>query len=488
MARVVRTVWVAMLAAGIVEFGAVGAVQAELLVGAAEMNITPDRPVALDGQMHTRISRSVESPLVAVALALESRQGDQVLDQAIMVSCDLVAPRKGILEQVRQQVRDRLPGFDVQKLFLSGTHTHTGPVVEEGKYEIPKEGVLQPAEYARFLVDRLSEVIVKAWEGRKPGGVAWGLGHAVVGHNRRAVYADGHAQMYGRTDVPEFRRIEGYEDHGVEILFVFDLDKKPLAMAVNVACPAQEVESRSAVNADFWHEVRQSVRGRFGPQVLVLGWTGAAGDQSPHLLFRKEAEERMLKLRGLTRLQEIARRIVQAIDEAYEAAKPDIRMDVPLVHKVSELPLPIRKVTDEEAAQAKAQVEALSKDPRNRRIMLWHQDVLDRYERQKANPTYPIELHVLRLGDVAIATNPFELFTDFGIQIKARSKAVQTFVIQLVGSGGYVPTDRAVQGGGYSAIIQSNEVGPEGGQVLVDRTVELINSLWPETPAKEPAK
>ena len=91
-----------------------------------------------------------------------------------------------------------------------------------------------------------------------------------------------------------------------------------------------------------------------------------------------------------------------------------------------------------------------------------------------------MELHAIRLGDVAIATNVFELFTEFGIQIKARSRALQTFVIQLAGPGTYVPTGRAARGGGYSAIAESNLVGPEGGQMLADRTVELMNSLWPE--------
>ena len=79
---------------------------------------------------------------------------------------------------------------------------------------------------------------------------------------------------------------------------------------------------------------------------------------------------------------------------------------------------------------------------------------------------------------VAIASNTFELYTDYAVQMKARSPAVQTFIIQLTGSGGYLPSERAVRGGGYGAVIQSSRVGPEGGQVLVDRTVEAINELW----------
>jgi hypothetical protein len=43
-----------------------------------------------------------------------------------------------------------------------------------------------------------------------------------VARNRRSVYADGRAQMYGPTDRPDFRGIEGPEDQGVEVLFFWD--------------------------------------------------------------------------------------------------------------------------------------------------------------------------------------------------------------------------------------------------------------------------
>jgi hypothetical protein len=322
--------------------------------------------------------------------------------------------------------------------------------------------------------------VVKAWKGRRLAGVSWGLGHAVVAHNRRAVYANGSAAMYGKTDRPDFRGIEGYEDHGIDSLCFWDAKKKPIAMAVDVACPSQEVESRSAVNADFWHETRELLRNSYGQDLCVLGWCGAAGDQSPHLMYRKKAEERMRQLRGLTRLEEIARRIVRTVDDVHEVAKNEIRTDVKLVHLVRTFKLPTWKVTDKEYAVAKAEVVRLSKDPANRRRMLWQKKVTDRYEKQKPGDLYERQFHVIRLGDVAICTNPFELYTDYGIQIKAQSKAVQTFVIQLTGerSGTYLPTARAVKGGGYSAIAPSCLVGPEGGQALVDQTVEAINELW----------
>ena len=170
----------------------------------------------------------------------------------------------------------------------------------------------------------------------------------------------------------------------------------------------------------------------------------------------------------------------QAVDDVHEVAKNDIRTDVKLVHLVRTFKLPTWKVTDEQYAAAKAEVDRLSMNPANRRRMLWQKKVVDRYEQQKPTDVYERQFHVIRLGDIAICTNPFELYTDYGIQVKARSKAVQTFVIQLTGerSGTYLPTVRAVKGGSYSAIPPSCPVGPEGGQALVDQTVEAINSLW----------
>lgn len=456
-----------------------GVATADLWVGGATISITPDEPVALAGQRRVRIAREVESPCIATALALESRSGDNSNDQAIFVACDLVAIRDGILDEVRQQLGSRLEGFDLQKLVLSATHTHTAPVMTPGRYELPEEGVMPPTEYRKFLAKQLAEVVETAWNARAPGKVGWGLGYAVIAHNRRVVYRDGRAQMYGKTDREDFIRIEGHEDHGVEVLCFWDDKDRLIATSINVACPSQEVEGRSAVNADFWHQIRQTLKSKYGENLFVLGWTGAAGDQSPRPMYRKRAEERMRRLRGTQRLDDLASRVVAAWEEAYAGAKQEQHADPVLIHRVRTIELPVRQVTEAEADEAREAAKRYADKPSESWNYQWHLRVVNRYETQNPDDVVPMELHTLRLGDIAIATNDFELFTEFGVRIKSRSAALQTFVIQLASSsGGYIPSEPAAKGGGYSAIVQSNPVGHQGGDQLVEETVKSINALW----------
>lgn len=198
----------------------------------------------------------------------------------------------------------------------------------------------------------------------------------------------------------------------------------------------------------------------------------------------------MDQLRGLTRTQELGRRIANAFDDVAGVIAQDIRTDVPLAHRVQRVDLPGLKVGDADYARAKAMCDALDAKERMVGPDWWNRHffgyVVNRYQaQQQADPVYAVEMHVLRIGDVAVATNPFELYVDYGVQIQARSPAQQTVLIQLAAPldfAYYVPTPRAVAAGGYSAEVTHNLVGPEGAQVLVDQTVEAISALWPDPP------
>jgi hypothetical protein len=463
-----------------------------LQVGWASRDITPDRPVALAGQFHKRISTGVAARLSVTALAIETRAADKSLEQAVLVSCDLVAVHDGMQARLRTLLEGKLDGFDPRKLLLSATHTHTAPVTLDPWYDVVEEGVMKPAEYVDFFLGRAADAVVEAWKSRAPGAATWGLGYAVAGLNRRMTYADGKSVMYGRNDRPDFRGVEGAEDHAVESLFFFDGARRLTGVAINVACPSQVVENAETISSDFWDDVRVLLRERHGAELQILGWCGAAGDQSPHPQLRKAADARMRKLSGnVSETRAIAQRLVDAVDFAFRAVKDEAKAELPFVHHVEDLNLPGRRVTPAEAEEARAIVAPIEKKPVGQRTSVdisrlrWHGEVLKRHEHPEDYAVYAVELHVLRLGDVAIASNPFELFLEYGIQIRARSRALQTFLIQLAcGCGGYLPTERAVAGGGYSAIPESGRVGPEGGRVLVDRTVDLLNGSWPAAPRK----
>jgi hypothetical protein len=421
-----------------------------LYVGWASADITPQQPVALVGQLTKRISQSVLDPLTATVLALETRRENGKREQAIMVSCDVLFIRKAIQERLRALIKPELPDFDVDKLFMNATHTHTAPGfidgAFEGLYDVSKdEGVMKASEYASFFLERVSAAVVAAWRGRRPGGMSWALGHAVVGLNRRARYFDGSSVMYGSTQQDNFSNIEGYEDHGVEMLFFWGPDQALTGIVINLACTSQETEGLSVISADFWHDTRKEIHNRLSDDVFILPQCSAAGDISPHRMFRKRAEDVMRQRRGLSWRQEIARRIANAVEDGLGYSRKGIQTKMIFKHVAVRIDLPVYEPSS-----------------------------LPFY---KTDSVKPIEFHVIRLGDIAIATNPFELYLDYGIRIKARSNSTLTFLVQLsCQHSGYLPTEKAIRGGGYSA--EKFVVGPRGGQVLVDKTVKSINALW----------
>ncbi len=466
---------------------------AEVYIGAASADISPKLPVALMGQFNMRIAETADTPLYAGIVVIEAREGAKAVDTAVFVSADLVYISEQLRSELRAEVKKLLPGFNVSKIIVNATHTHTAPVLEDDPeessflYPIPAS-VPKVANYRKLFVANVAAAIVKAWNSRSKGQVAWGMQREAVGYNRRVHYKDGSTVMYGNAAKPEFQNIEGYEDHDINSLYFWDSKGKLVAMSIEVACPAQEFEHLTRVNADYWHPVREALKKQFGADLAVLGWIGAAGDQSPHPIYRKASDARMLKLANKTRMDDIAERVTRAAASTYELVKNEKQGNIEFRHTAATLQLPMRIITAEENEESKKVTEdcaaQIKADPSKAgdlyAKMTWFADVNKRYAAQQKTkaPTYASEIHVLRIGDIAVCTNQFELFTDFGIRMQARSKALQTFVVQLAGPGTYLPSAKAMAGGGYSAVCQSNVVGPEGGQILVDKTLEIMDGFW----------
>ena len=458
-----------------------------LLIGWGRGDITPLRKTLVQGQFHTRISDEVISPLTATALALEVRGEDGAVDQAVFLSCDL--PYVGFKEDLVREIDGRCPDLDLTRLTVNGTHTHCAPCTQSGFYDEPDDdpAFMKPDEYRAWLATRLAEVVVDAWNDRRPGGVSRGFGYAVVGRCRRATYADGSALMYGDTNRQDFVGFESCDDHAVNMLFTRDEAGALTGIIVNLACPSQCDEHLSAFSSDFWHDVRQAIAARYGAAVHLLPQCAPAGDMSPHLLADQKEEKDLRDRLHVGDKGIIARRIMAVVEEGLASASPT-EETVDLVHTVKTFNLPRLMVADEEYDLEK-RIHQMTEEELAQQTYAFQRvwpfgpvcDLVSRYEQQAAHPDHEVESHVIRLGDVVFATNPFELFVEYGMRIRSRSRALQTFLIQLAdGSddGFYLPTQRALDGGHYSALIKSNWVGPEGGQILVDSTVNAIDALF----------
>ena len=281
-------------------------------------------------------------------------------------------------------------------------------------------------------------------------------------------------------------------------------DGELTGVVANLACPAQCVQHRLFVSPDFWGEAKMLLRKHFGEHIFLLPQCSAAGDQCPVDLVRwvepesdvndpnlkrtnphkRKADPSMFDLSGM---RKAGKRIANEIIEVYNEGLDAPQTDPEFVHEVHMMQLPLRRTTFAEVAAARRRIhdylaeKSGDVDFNDAAALQVDLGILRREELQEKMDILDTESHILRLGTVAFATNPFELFLDFGNQIKARSYAEQTFLIQLAnGTEGYLPTEKAEKGGHYSAFLASGLVGHAGGEQLVRETLKNINRLFAE--------
>lgn len=485
-------------------------------IGWSTADITPEKTVLVMGQFHARVSEKITTPLSATIMAVEY-VADGPSRHLLDISCDLALISDSLKYRVRAAIVQLLPHIKPASIILHATHTHSAPDVRQredidgmGGGHLPPiecmEGIELPvqktAEYVDGIVQKIAAAAKAAWDSREVSGIAYGLGFAVVGYNRRVCYLDGSCKMYGETNDPQFSHIEGHEDHTVNVLATYNHAGRMTGLIINLACPSQVNESLFGISGDFWHDARAELRKRFDPKLPILVQCSAAGDQSPHMTINKAAHERMFRLHGRNERQDIALRIANAVEEVLPVIEKEIDWEPVFDHRVQVLELKRRNLTEQDVVEAnaeaekhrveheriKAELEAhpeKCKEPRwyvsitsIYRVMKWHAGVAERFQRQQTEPTIAQEVHVFRLGDVAFSTSPFEYFLDYGQRIKARSRAIQTFVIQLAGMGTYLPTYRAMANKSYGAGAASTPIGPEGGEQIVEASLAMIDEVF----------
>ena len=511
-----------------------------LKVGWGRRSIAMPGPVPITGQFHMRVSQGQFTPVLAEALALEDGK-----DAVIFVSCDVVSVNEKVFHAVRDILKNEAPEIPAEKLIINATHTHAGPSTHDNVINYPNKMKITPgSEVQAFIARRIADAVKEAWAKRAPGAVAYGYGFATTGHSRRVLYLqdigkkyqgtsgmamNGFAKMYGKTNDPLFASYEAGTDTFINLFYTFDLKGKLTGAIINVPCPSQTSEAVWALHASFWDNVRRKLQSKYG-DIGVIAQAAAAGDLAPRQLHYLAAEKRRYKLKyakeiadyvknpmprymkkddpppkvspasrevtEVMRAEDIANRIVAAFDEVLSWAGKEKFTSPVLKHEVRTVKLEKRlfpkTLVDEEQRKHKASMKEKFLTDGDEFTMLYNNSRLNsrrrrmgsiaaRYAIQQKEPDLLTDIHVVRIGDAAFATNRFELFIDFMHRIQARSPFVQTFIVQLTadprGRGSYLATERAQKNKGYSATPYCNQVSPKGGQQLVEQTLKMLGEV-----------
>jgi hypothetical protein len=423
--------------------------------------------MTLCGYPHVaRVSTGIHDPLLASALMLE-HAGTRLL----MVALDLLFLSPPTARNIRKRVAAALQ-MPEEGVFISCTHTHSGPVtcLMPGCQNDPAMPPPEPA-YLSWVADQVVAAAREATAQPVAAELAWTRADARgVGGNRLAP--------------------NGVTDPECGILAVRNAQTKAI-LAVSLIYgmhPTVLHEDSTLVSSDFPHYARLHLRECLGDNVMVLYHTAPCGNQSPRYFVTgqtfAEAERLGRKLGAAA-----AAALLGGIRTAEWNPTPT------LAAALTRVELPRRTLPQPAAARA------LLKEYRDRYAQLQAEGaphptvrtaecavfgaeesvalaeaeaggVLARMIAEYA----PLEVQVLRIGDVAVAGLPGECFVEYGLAIK-QGTARRTFVVSLVNGEllGYIVTPEAAAAGGYEA---TNAVfAPEAGAVLTRTAIGLVERV-----------
>ena len=512
-----------------------------LKIGWGKRSIASDKPVPITGQFYLRVSQGVFTPVIASALAMEKGKDAAIFVSVDMVSVhfEILKQVKAILAGEMPEIPTDKIIINATHTH-AGPSGNEIKMDYPNKVKVTPTSEMRKF-LARQIADAVKEAWSKRAPGSVAYGYGFATtGHSRrvaylddIGKREQSqagIAMNGKVKMYGKTNDAMFDGYEAGTDAFINLLYTFDKNGKVTGAIINVPCPAQTSESAWWLHASFWHNVREKLTAKYG-DIGVIGQAAAGGDTAPRQMHYRDAEKRRYKLKyadkiaaylkkpmtypyawakdgeaarrqyeydviEVMRAEDIANRIVAAFDEVLSWAKLDKQCSPAFKHEVKTVKLSRRIFPDELVAEEKAKhalvMQEKFKTEGDAIDMLTYNSKLNsrrnriggiakRAELQKTEPKLTTKIHAVKIGDLAFVTNRFELFIDFMHRIQGRSPFAQTVIVQLVtdeyGQGSYLATERAVANKGYSATPYCNQVSPQGGQELVNETLDMLKKM-----------
>ena len=156
-------------------------------------------------------------------------------------------------------------------------------------------------------------------------------------------------------------------------------------------------------------------------------------------------------------------------------SKLEYQTEFPLGVREVEIEVGVRKPTDAEVKEAEQKLSTAERPLKGLPLIYARETTL----LAKFPDTVKVKVQVMRIGSLAIASCPFETFTETGLAIKKGSPFAKTFTISLAnGYNGYLPPPDEHQRGGYETWrARSSYVATDAEPKVRQSILQLLSDL-----------
>ena len=250
--------------------------------GYARVNINPPLGSALYGYYVERLASGFIDDLEAFALALVKNEKKFIIISVDNCNiCDIVDRCREAIEQAT--------GIPKDNVFISSTHTHTGPYAcDPSQFDTatPKKQTEIAINYMDFLVNRIKDLSVLALKTLKPAKMGYAIGQAPdrISYIRRYKMKDGSTQTCPPINDPNIDHPIGELDRRVNVIR-FDREGAESVVILNYGIHADTVNG-DMVSSDWCGWTRRTLEKALdGTKCLcIMGAQGDVGSTNVHPL------------------------------------------------------------------------------------------------------------------------------------------------------------------------------------------------------------
>ncbi|MEX0761781.1 MAG: neutral/alkaline non-lysosomal ceramidase N-terminal domain-containing protein [Dehalococcoidia bacterium] len=444
-----------------------------LHAGAARTVVTP--PVGYRmGQWGLRKGRSegIYRDLFARALVLADGQAEIAI-----VSVDVCGFPEAVSAAIHNRINE-LTGIPTKGVLLSSTHNHTAP---DFLLNVPDE----LRDYSAVFADAVAGSVYAAQKSARLARVGWGSG-----------------------DLPGWTVNRQYRERNVEtevgVLRVDGADGSPIAHVVNWACHGVCDGGQYLVwSGDFAGEMSAHMEDS-APGSVALFVQGAAGDIHPFDWWFGNMDSRHMHT------HEDTRALGEALGEEVirVSASCEMHDEVAVKSASSPIALPRHRVrwSAEEAETLQRDLEQVQtpysgdvwpEGTTTANAAVRHPELYGRganelnLARNQDKPPVEAEIGALKIGDLAIATLPGELFNELGRQLKNSRHGPTWCAAYCRGYIGYVSTRRPHEETDDVPLTEivdmkrfrryygttTSPFSPEAGEMMIKRASDLLKEV-----------